>query len=235
MKTKNTRLRGFTLVELLVVIVIIAALAGLSAPMILRQQKAAARTEAINNAKQIGLAFVEFDVEFGSYPDRETATMVADATGTSLSLAGNSANDYFRQLIAFNTQSEAIFFAKTQYTRKPDNVMTQGKALQAGEVGFGYILLNQNTGQSSSGNPNRPVLATPLLNAGTDWRFDPDPFGGKAVILRIDNSVEAPIIRDRDNFVTVGAGRTIQQTGEESVWGTGTNPTLVAPQPRGGN
>lgn len=233
-KTTSTRLRGFTLVELLVVIVIIAALAGLSAPMILRQQKAAARTEAISNAKQVGLALLEFDQEFGSFPDADTAETVADATGTSLTLSGNSSNDYFRQLIAYGIQSEDIFYTKTQYTREPDNVITTGNALEAGEVGFGYVMLDQNTGQNTSGNPGRPVLATPLLNAAEDWTFDPDPYGGKAVILKLDNSAEAPLIRDKDKYVTVGGGRTLQQTGEETVWGTATNPTLVAPEKRGG-
>ena len=93
MKTNNRKLRGFTLVELLVVIVIIAALAGLSAPMILRQRKAADRTEAINNAKQIGLALLEFDQEFGGFPDDDTAESVADATGSSLNLSGGKSND----------------------------------------------------------------------------------------------------------------------------------------------
>lgn len=234
MKNNNTRLRGFTLVELLVVIVIIAALAGLSAPMILRQQKAAARTEAISNAKQVGLALLEFDQEFGSFPDQDTAQEVQNSTGTSLSLSGNSSNDYFRQLIAFGIQSEDIFYTKTTYTREPDNVINQGNALKAGEVGFGYVMIDQNTGQNTSGNAGRPVLATPLLNAAEDWTFDPDPYAGKAVILKIDNSVETLLIRDRDKNVTIGGGRTLQATGEETVWGTSTNPTLIAPEKRGG-
>ena len=51
----NTKkiVKGFTLVELLVVIAIIAALAALATPVVLKQQKKAAATEAVNNAKQI--------------------------------------------------------------------------------------------------------------------------------------------------------------------------------------
>ena len=232
MKTNNRKLRGFTLVELLVVIVIIAALAGLSAPMILRQQKAAARTEAISNAKQVGLALLEFDQEYGSFPDDDTATSVEDSTGTDLNLSGGTANDYFRQLIAFGIQSEDIFYTKTSYTRKPDKVLTASKALEPGEVGFGYIMLTGSVGQNTSGNPGRPVLATPLLNAAEDWTFDGDPYGDKAVLLRLDNSAEAPLIRSKDNKVSVGNGKVIEDTGPDSVWGT-ENPELKAPGKRG--
>jgi len=232
MKTKTMQPRGFTLVELLVVIVIIAALAGLSAPMILRQRKAADRTQAINNAKQLGLALLEFDQEYGSYPDNDTAETVAESTGTDLNLSGNNSNDYLRQLIAFGIQSEEIFFTKTAYTSKPDNVIQGAKALEQGEVGFGYVMLDATTGQNTSGNPGRPVLVTPLLDAQTDWTFDPDPYGGKAVILKLDNSATALQIRDTDKKISVGNGRTIEQTGDESVWGTSINPVVKAPAKR---
>lgn len=234
-KTKTMRPRGFTLVELLVVIVIIAALAGLSAPMILRQQKAAARTEAINNAKQVGLALLEFDQEYGSFPDDDTAELVSDSTGTDLTpLNGSSSNDYFRQLIAFGVQSEEIFYTKCQYTRKPDNVTNAGNALEPGEVGFGYVMLDQTTGQNTSGNPGRPVLVTPLLDASQDWEFDPDPYGSKAVILRLDNSAKALQIRDDTKEVSLGGGRKLQDVGEDTIWGAAIQPALVAPAKRGG-
>ena len=76
MKTNTNRKRGFTLVELLVVIVIIASLAALSAPMIMGQIKKANKAEAISNSKQIGLALFEFDSDYGSYPDKDTAADV---------------------------------------------------------------------------------------------------------------------------------------------------------------
>ncbi|GAA5482773.1 type II secretion system protein [Haloferula sargassicola] len=228
MKNNNSRRRGFTLVELLVVIVIIAALAGLSAPMVLRQRKAADRTQAINNAKQVGMYLIEFDQEFGSFPDNTTAQAVKDAMGTKLDLSGNTSNDYFRQIIAYGADNEDIFYTKTPYTRKPDKDISPGKALSQGEVGFGYIMLSAEKGQNSTGNSNRPVLATPLLDAQTNWTFDPGPYGGKAVILRLDNSVEAPPIREDNNMVMIGGGKTLQKNGQGSVWGN-VNPVMKAP------
>lgn len=229
MKTEPTRRRGFTLVELLVVIVIIATLAGIGTPVVLKQRKAAARAEAIHNAKEIGLALMEFEQQYGSFPDRRTAEEVATITGTALNLSGDSANDYLRQLIAVGLQSEEIFFTKTSYTRKPDNVFSGDKALAAGEVGFGYIMKDVSTGQNAAGNPSRTVLATPLLNAASDWTFDPEPFGDKAVVLRIDHSAQVLPIRQTDHKAILSGGRPIEQTGDDSVWGTEVHPVLKAP------
>jgi prepilin-type N-terminal cleavage/methylation domain-containing protein len=234
MKTNARQHGGFTLVELLVVIVIIAALAGLSAPVILKQRKAADRTEAINNVKQIGLSLIEFDSEYGSFPDNNTAEDVKDATGTALTFGGNFANDYFRQLIAAGNKSEKVFWCKTSYsTKKPDDIITPGKALDQGEVGFGYVMASQTDGQSSSGDPNRPVCVTPLFKAQPNWEFDPEPYGDKAVVLRLDGSARQETIRTDNKYISIQGGRFLQTNGDQTPWGTDITPVLRAPQPKG--
>lgn len=219
MKTNHHMRRGFTLVELLVVIVIIAALAGLTAPMVIRQRKKADQTEAVNNARQIGLALFEFETEYGTFPDKDTATAVTAATGEAVT-DGTNSNDKFRQLFAAGmTQSEAMFYAKTAYSKKPDGVIQPiAKALEKGEVGFGMFTKTDGSGLSAAGNPGRPIVAAPF-KTDMDGTFDGAFYDEKAVVLKLDNSVTSLNIVKTTGQVLLN-GKPLDDTSEGSVWGT---------------
>ncbi len=185
---------------------------------------------AMNNAKSLVLALNDFSTEYGSFPDQETAKAVKEQTKTPLDLSGDTANDYFRQLIAAGVvKSENPFYAKTPYSfRNPDNNITGSQALAPGEVGFGYLM----NGAKSLPNddPNRIVAAAPLLNATATGEFDPEPFQGKAALVYLDCSVKMVVIRETDHQVVISPGKTLLETGPGTIWGTTITPVIKPPQ-----
>lgn len=165
---------------LAVIVVIVALLVGMTAPLVMKQVKKGYVIEAISNAKQIGLALHEFEGEYGALPNRETAVKVAGGTETSLSFSEDSSNAFFRQLLAAGLGNERMFYSKAA-ARRPDGIADGVHALGKGECGFAYI-----TGLGSATDGSAPLVVAPLI-PGTKY-FDPGPFGGEAIILRFDGS-----------------------------------------------
>ena len=230
------RSKGAQFGMVIVVILILMALAGLSSPLLLKSRKASDRTEALNNIRQIGMSLFEFDSDYGSFPDDTTALKIPEQARGGYKLTGNYSNDYFRQLLAVGLKSEKPFWCKTSFSpKKPDdNFKTAAKALEPGEVGYSYIMASPTKGQSSSGDPSRPVVIAASYQARADWTFDPKAFGEKTIVLKLDNSASAMNIRVDNNYISTGvAGSYLHTTGDNTPWGADMNPTLRAPQPKG--
>ena len=207
------------------VVSMIVVLAGLTAPLTIRSRKKSDQTEAVNNARQIGLALFEFEAKYGKFPDVSTIADVrkdaaTDPNLSKMSLGTKSSNDYFRQLLAGGfAPSERMFYAKIHGAKKPDNNIKGAEALKKGECGFAYL-----AGLSSTGNPSRPLIVTPLI-LGTD-RFDPKRFDGKAIIMRMDNSVSSMNINS-SGYVMSNGKNLLDPT--NPVWGKGDKFVIAWP------
>jgi hypothetical protein len=146
------------------------------------------RLRMINNARQIGLALLEFETEYGSFPNEETAATVKAATRTEADLKATTANDCMFQLIAAGIMHVDEVFSQDKPGEKKD---TGSKPLMNLEkCAFAYL-----SGMNASGDPRRPLIVFPMI-PGTGL-FDRKAMGGKAVILRMDNSATlVPIEQD---------------------------------------
>ena len=216
--------------ELLVVIVIIVTLAGVAYPKLISMVKKGDQIAAVRNGQSMILVLNEFSNDYGSYPDKDTAKEVTTKTGSPLSLIGDTANDYFRQIIAAGIlKSEDPFFAKSSIsTKKPDNVMTGTECLKGGEVGFGYIM--NGTTAIANDDPNRIIAVTPLFNGSAKGEFDAGPLDQKAVFVGVDSSVKALTIRQDNKKVVVNGSKTLLESGDGTIWGSDIKPVIKVPK-----
>jgi prepilin-type N-terminal cleavage/methylation domain-containing protein len=130
--TKKTWLSAFTLLELLVVIVVIAILAGLMMGAIQRARDTAKKTRALAMMNNVAMAIKLYYNEYGHWPDGDadtTADTVLDTTknenlyrlliGTNVNLSGNvsASNGNGRRIVFCQFKSSDVGLVDTSYNK----------------------------------------------------------------------------------------------------------------------
>jgi|SRR4051812_2338292 prepilin-type N-terminal cleavage/methylation domain-containing protein len=191
---------AFTLIELLIVITIIAVLAGIALPAYNGVKERGDQTKDLSNAKQIALALRQFAIDNnGAYPNKQPDAKANGDYSAAASTIPTTSNDAFWWLFPNYLQSEQIFAVTgSAYTPgNPDNKLDAAgtarvETLKKGENTFAYV-----TGLTDTSNSTFPVIAdgfaagtTPANPAYTTNKASP---GGvwaakKAVVVLCDSS-----------------------------------------------
>lgn len=162
-------------------LLLLTALGFAVAPLFLRSEPTRSMTRASGNLREIGLALLDFENEFGSYPDASTVEAVRTKAKRPLpSLGSATSNDIFRQLLASGVM-------------KGEWIFSLGKNSEAG-LAKGECRMLYFAGEMGS-DPNRPMIAAPVI-PGTA-KFDRKAMEGRGILVKRDCSVLAFGI-DRD-------------------------------------
>lgn len=204
---------------IIVVIILVLVMAWMLTPSVLKSAKKMEMTQAISNSKQVYLVLMDFEADFGNFPDDHTAAKDARLT----SFRGKFSNDYLGQLIAGGyTKSEEIFYAfdKRFKDKKPDDAISPtSRILEKNECGFSYVLVDdkgRRRGLSTSDYSEYPILLAPLVN---EWgSFDEKSYQGSGVYLRVDGSARNDRLRNPHQKIKLKTGETFLESGPKTMW-----------------
>lgn len=194
--------KGFTLIELMVVIAILATLAAIGSGPILDHLNDGDRQMASSNLKSLHTILQQFKTDYGSYPCDATAERLQeDKPDFNFGeLKGDTSNAYFRQIFYTpSNTSEKPFFAKLNCAGKTvaaagNDKVANGAALTRGENAMGYVLKNGDDGRQGVVKTNAPLAICGVYPSTTGYsgdkvEFDNNSFKGHVFVLSCDGSV----------------------------------------------
>jgi prepilin-type N-terminal cleavage/methylation domain-containing protein/prepilin-type processing-associated H-X9-DG protein len=143
----TSRRRGFSLIELLMVVSIIAVLISMMLPAVLRAREAAQRAQCKNNLRQIGLALQNYHASYGLFPPG----VLGDNGGPA---AGQLLHTWLAQLLPFIDQG--ALYTGYNYSERFDAVVNASTVSRFIPV---YVC-------PSLIDPGKPMTFAPTMYAG---------------------------------------------------------------------
>jgi prepilin-type N-terminal cleavage/methylation domain-containing protein/prepilin-type processing-associated H-X9-DG protein len=195
------RHRGFTLVELLVVVAIIAVLIALLLPAVQSAREAARRSQCINNLKQLALAIQNY----------ESATRALPPTGMNTPSAAHGGGNNFSmkaRLLPYLEQSNA--FNALNMTSSANDARRENTTVNEMKISVFLCPSDSNEPDATQGCTNYPN------NLGITRFLNGNKFDGPAYML--NNSGEGPVMQ----FSRVRDGLSNTVIFSEWVMGEGT-------------
>lgn len=162
---KNPSLKGFTLVELLVVIVIMMFLAGITLPIVSSIQTNAKKGVTSAQINQLGLALKQFESDFGFFPPDSYIT-----TDTTVSVGGV---DIPRDDDLDTCSKCLVFFLGSKFTFNSASF----NDIYGPYIEFKRAQLEEVTGVSFTGTGTNITIEG--VNGGTKVYKYKDPFDGE--------------------------------------------------------